>query len=434
MGAFLLSTSAFAGVSGGVNLASDYFFRGVSQTQGESAVQWNLEAEKKGVYGGTWGSQVDFGGEASIEYDFYGGYRWENDKVGVDAGVIQYNYNNEVDSVEEWYGILSVGMVSLGYWRDRDNKDLDYKQNSLTKRRKTMTEEQQGNSNEVSQEGNQTFDSGDFFNSLEDSVNGIVSDGEDQQQTTQVTQPDGGSEQVTHNTSQGSNVDWENENNPYKKRYKDSSREAVKMNTAITQLKPFVPVLEAMKRDSGLVDHVRDYLKSGGAPNKTIQDQLNLSEDFIYDPQEAMTDPKSDSAKVQQAHIDTVVQERVNQVLAREKKGAAKMQQKFVLKKQAADFMKRHNMTPEQFGEFQKAASQKRMTLDDAYYILNKDRTAANVANNTKSDMLTQMKNVRNIPATASDSNNQGTSQQNPDDKLFDSMVGSDSDVDNLFG
>ena len=128
MGAFLLSTSAFAGVSGGVNLASDYFFRGVSQTQGESAVQWNLEAEKKGVYGGTWGSQVDFGGEASIEYDFYGGYRWENDKVGVDSGVIQYNYNNEVDSVEEWYGILSVGMVSLGYWRDRDNKDLDYKQ------------------------------------------------------------------------------------------------------------------------------------------------------------------------------------------------------------------------------------------------------------------------------------------------------------------
>ena len=47
MGAFLFSASAFAGVSGGVNLASDYFFRGVSQTQGEAAIQWNLEAEKK---------------------------------------------------------------------------------------------------------------------------------------------------------------------------------------------------------------------------------------------------------------------------------------------------------------------------------------------------------------------------------------------------
>ena len=68
------ATSAFADVSGGVTLASDYFFRGVSQTQGDSAVQWNFEAEKNGVYGGTWGSTVDFGGEASIEYDFYGGY------------------------------------------------------------------------------------------------------------------------------------------------------------------------------------------------------------------------------------------------------------------------------------------------------------------------------------------------------------------------
>jgi len=298
-----------------------------------------------------------------------------------------------------------------------------------------MAEEQKGNSGVLSQDADNVFDSDDFFDSLEGSVNGIVSEGEGQQQTTEVTQNDGGSEQVTHNTSQGSDiVDWENENNPYKKRYKDSSREAVKMNTAIKDLKPFVPVLEAMKRDSGLVDHVRSYLQNGGAPNKSIQEQLNLSEDFTYDANEAVTDPNSDSAKLQQAHIDTVVQERVNQVLAREKKGAKQMQKKFLLKKQAEDFMKRHNMSPEQFGEFQKAASQKRMTLDDAYYLLNKGQAATNVANNTKSEMLTQMKNVRNIPTTASDSNNQGTSKKNPNDSVFDSMVGSDNDVDNLFG
>jgi hypothetical protein len=293
-----------------------------------------------------------------------------------------------------------------------------------------MAEEKQGNSN-PSQD---VFDSDDFFGSLEDSVNGIVSDGEDQSTPTQVTQEDGGSEQVTHNTSQGSEVDWENENNPYKKRYKDSSREAIKMNTAIKDLKPFVPVLEAMKRDSGLVDHVRDYLKNGGAPTKSIQEQLNLAEDFEYDANEALTDPNSDSAKVQQAHIDTVVQQRVNQVLAREKKGAAQAQQRYIMKKQEEDFVKRYNMSPEQFAAFKQAASKKRITLDDAYYLLNKDKTAANVANNTKTDMLTQMKNVRNIPATASDSNNQGTSQKSANDSLFDNMLGLDNDVDNLFG
>ena len=48
--------------------------------------------------------------------------------------------------------------------------------------------------------------------------------------------------------------------------------------------------------------------------------------------------------------------------------------------------------------------------------------------------MLDQMKNVRNIPASASDSNNQGDSNQTPDNKLFDQMAGLDEDVDNLFG
>ena len=74
------------------------------------------------------------------------------------------------------------------------------------------------------------------------------------------------------------------------------------------------------------------------------------------------------------------------------------------------------------------------MTLDDAYYLINKDMQAKNIANNTKKDMLDQMKNVRNIPASASDSNNQGDSNQTPDNKLFDQMAGLDEDVDNLFG
>jgi len=301
-----------------------------------------------------------------------------------------------------------------------------------------MDENKQGNSEvDQKQQAEQAiFDSSNFFDGLENSVNGMqTEDGEDLNNTTEVTQNDSGPEQVTHTTSQGSNnVDWDSENNPYKKRYKDSSREAVKINEQIKDLKPFVPVLEAMKRDSGLVDHVRDYLKSGGAPAKSIQDKLNLPEDFEYDANEAVTNPDSGSAKLQQAHIDSIVQGRVNQIMTRERKAAQGMQQKFVMKKHEEDFMKRHNMTTEQFGNFKKQASTRKMTLDDAYYILNKDDTAKNVANSTKQDMLNQMKNVRNIPTSASDSNNQGNSQVDPNDKLFDGMLGLDNDVDNLFG
>ena len=274
---------------------------------------------------------------------------------------------------------------------------------------------------------------GDFFDALEQDVNGVVAQGgEGTQQTTQETRSESGPKafkpQTTHNTSQGpNNVDWE-------KRYKDSSKGAVKMATTLNQLKPFIPVLEAMKRDSGLVDHVRDYLKSGGSPDKSIKEKLKLDEDFEYDPNEAMSDPESDSAKLQNAHIDQLVQSRVNNVLGREKQNSAMQQKKFVQKKQEIDFIKKHGMTPEEFGHFKNQAQSRNLTLDDIYYLLNKDKAATNVANNTKQDMLNQMKNVRTIPTSASDSNNQGSSEKSPEDKLFDGMMNVDGGVDDLFG
>ena len=48
--------------------------------------------------------------------------------------------------------------------------------------------------------------------------------------------------------------------------------------------------------------------------------------------------------------------------------------------------------------------------------------------------MLDQMKNVRNIPTSASDSNNQGDVKKSADDSIFDSLANSDRGLDNLFG
>ena len=296
-----------------------------------------------------------------------------------------------------------------------------------------MSEEVQGNSiPEDQQKAEQgVFDSSDsFFDDLDNSVNGMVSDGEaTQNSTTEVTRGESGPDTVTHEESQAApdNVDWE-------KRYKDSSKEAVKMAGQLKQLQPFVPVLDAMKRDSGLVDHVRNYLKNGGQPNTTIKEKLGLDEDFIFDQQEAMENPDSDSAKLMNSHIDGLVQSRVNQVLTREKQNANQMQQKFMQKKQEAEFMKKHNMSAEDFAQFKEQAKSRRLQLDDIHFLLNKDNAAKNVANNTKQDMLNQMKNVRNIPTSSSDSNSQGNAKKSADDSIFDSLADSDGGLDNLFG
>ena len=205
------------------------------------------------------------------------------------------------------------------------------------------------------------------------------------------------------------------------------------MARQLKNLQPFIPVLEAMKRDSGLVDHVRDYLKDGGSPSKSIQKRLNLDEDFVYDANEAMQDPDSDSAKVMNAQIDNVVQSRVGNILKKEKANSAAVQRKLYQKKQEQEFRTKHNMTDEAYAGMGQQAKKHRLSLDDIYYILNRDKAAQNVANSTKKDMLTQMKNVRDIPTSASDSNNQDPGVK-PDDKLFEGILGLDNDVDNLFG
>jgi len=73
------------------------------------------------------------------------------------------------------------------------------------------------------------------------------------------------------------------------------------------------------------------------------------------------------------------------------------------------------------------------MTLDDVNYLLNRDANNTNVANSTKKDMLNQMKNVRNMPTSASGANSQGTERSESDD-VFDAIKGLDDGVDNLFG
>ena len=99
-----------------------------------------------------------------------------------------------------------------------------------------------------------------FFTQLENQVNGGI------QETTQVTQQDSGPQQATHEQNAGPEQDVtpkkKNKHN-WKKRYQDSSKEAVKLKEDIAGVKPFMPVLEAMKNDPGLVQHVRSYLQNG---------------------------------------------------------------------------------------------------------------------------------------------------------------------------
>jgi len=84
----MVSLPTFASVSANVSFASDYIWRGMTQSDGP-AVQGGFDyASDGGFYAGLWGSNVNFNYDpgAGSELDLYFGYGFEVGGVGVDIG------------------------------------------------------------------------------------------------------------------------------------------------------------------------------------------------------------------------------------------------------------------------------------------------------------------------------------------------------------
>ena len=115
----MVSLPTFASVSANVSFASDYIWRGMTQSDGP-AVQGGFDyASDGGFYAGLWGSNVNFNYDpgAGSELDLYFGHGFEVGGVGVDIGYIEYRYpENDADlDFEEIYVGLSMGDLGLTY-------------------------------------------------------------------------------------------------------------------------------------------------------------------------------------------------------------------------------------------------------------------------------------------------------------------------------
>lgn len=114
-----VSLSAQAEISANLSGASDYRFRGISQTQLDPAVQGGVDfTHASGAYLGTWASNVSkafYPGGTGQEIDVYGGFRTEAAGVGIDVGVLRYNYPSTTANFDtnEVYVGLSKGPVTF---------------------------------------------------------------------------------------------------------------------------------------------------------------------------------------------------------------------------------------------------------------------------------------------------------------------------------
>jgi uncharacterized protein (TIGR02001 family) len=120
--------AAHAQLAFNVGAVTDYRYRGISQSRLKPALQGGVDYTLGGFYVGAWASTIkwikDFGGDANVEIDVYGGYKGEIVKdLGYDVGVLTYIYpSNKLKSVvgtnadtTEIYGALTYQIATLKY-------------------------------------------------------------------------------------------------------------------------------------------------------------------------------------------------------------------------------------------------------------------------------------------------------------------------------
>lgn len=125
-----------SGLNWNAAATSEYFFRGISQTDDHPALQGGVGYSwTNGLYVGAWASNVDFGHSdpTDAEIDTFVGWNGDvSDKVNLDVQLVRYNYAGEPDGVNYAYNEL-VGKatiaenytVTLGYTNDYLNTDTD---------------------------------------------------------------------------------------------------------------------------------------------------------------------------------------------------------------------------------------------------------------------------------------------------------------------
>ncbi len=116
--ALAVTTGASAGPGGLVGLTSDYVVRGVSQTQGNGALQADLHwTFARGLSAGAWASQVEFlPHKESTELDAY--LQWHGTldaDFDLGASATHYSYPGDPRPVSYDYDELAVSLL----WRDQ---------------------------------------------------------------------------------------------------------------------------------------------------------------------------------------------------------------------------------------------------------------------------------------------------------------------------
>tara|TARA_Y100000593_G_scaffold83824_1_gene158302 strand:- start:16193 stop:17107 length:915 start_codon:yes stop_codon:yes gene_type:complete len=280
----------------------------------------------------------------------------------------------------------------------------------------------------------------DFFEKMERGVESAIFD--DAQKAPEPQQPAVVEDkQVTADSTPNEIEDLQKKLEIAEKRYGDSSREAQRLAKKVKEDQNYSSVLEVLKKDPGAVAHMKEYLETGGKPSEA---RPALSEDFVFDPDEALRDAKSTSAQVFNDVVRSIVKEETGNVrketadmmakAAEQREQEAHDQQ---MAQEAAKWREQNNMSEEDFNNMMAKADDIKIDYDIINDIVNRDKATEKIANDQRQRVRQQMEKANAMPESPIASNSAADVEDvTPERKVLETLKRFDSaglDENSLF-
>ena len=285
----------------------------------------------------------------------------------------------------------------------------------------------------------ESSDPGDFFSDLEQQVNGSIVDDVITDVIAEQAQSPATLERDPEQQTEQPDI-WESEENPYKKRYSDSSSEGKRLAELVKENEKYSELINVMKNDPGAAQAVLNHLsgKEKAPEASNPRELFGLDKEFVFDMDDALDNPQSESASVMNNWITTVanniVESKVKEIEAQQQETAKQAETRA---KQEA-FMKEKGWTQDQFDNWMGKVNETLsggMDYTHLDRIVSEGQKASNIADSTRKQVMNQMRNVSQYPNTVSSANSVSRDERTADDAVFDVIknVDAGTTMENLF-
>jgi hypothetical protein len=180
----------------------------------------------------------------------------------------------------------------------------------------------------------------------------------------------------------------------------------------LRELNPVLPILEAMLGDDTFLAMTEQYFSDPQAQSEAIKKQLGVDDNFVFDLNNALTDPKSEDAKVLN---------KLMQVKQPKQTQTKPKQSDQISDQQKQDIIKKYNLSESEYDHMMEKAANHKITHDDIYFLMNKEKILADARKEAQSNVKKQMETAQRLRKPVS-TGGAATNGSSPEDIFINSL------------